>query len=335
MSEPIWKDKIVTIGTTDALDYRVRIGNEVIYYGKSYLRPGVSSNSIKINEICEDYLESVLPTLTDAERTALGDVTFLVDAKSSTNWVNKASVKFRSDWSYDYGYDPSTMGMSFPASRKIDSRMWLTYTTEAESMVTLEVTDSEGGTIKVYKPLEFQADFNNDFNNDFSKSVKGNPLKTAVFNLAEFPDVASVKVNDTEYEVVTCGKYALYYLNAYGGWDSLLCLGTSKESDTVIRHTREIEYNNNVISNRGKSNYLNELEKNISLNTGWLSEEGSLRMHHLLNSTNVYLYDIVEGHFIPVVINATTTEHKTFKTQGGECLNYTIDVTIAHNMMRR
>ena len=71
------------------------------------------------------------------------------------------------------------------------------------------------------------------------------------------------------------------------------------------------------------------------LHTSWMSDESSLRMHHLMNSIDVYLYDIVTGQMIPVVVDDMECKYKTFKGEGGKMVNYAINVTIAHDRIRR
>ena len=58
-------------------------------------------------------------------------------------------------------------------------------------------------------------------------------------------------------------------------------------------------------------------------------------MHHLLNSTEVYLYNINTGEMLPVTLTNTTTEHKTYKTNGGRMVNYTIEATLSQTRLRR
>jgi hypothetical protein len=73
----------------------------------------------------------------------------------------------------------------------------------------------------------------------------------------------------------------------------------------------------------------------MTMHTSWLPDDESSRMHHLLNSTNVFLGDLVTGQMIPVILTNTTTEYKTYKGNGGRLVNYTINVTIAQERIRR
>ena len=96
-----------------------------------------------------------------------------------------------------------------------------------------------------------------------------------------------------------------------------------------------MEYDNRNVQNRGTQNYANEIVKSYNLVTGWLSDEEASRMHHLINSTEVYLYDIITQEMTPVVIPSTSCEYKTYKNNGCKLVNYTIKVDVAHNRVRR
>lgn len=335
-TQAIWKDKYVTLGNGSPLNYRIKVGNNVIYSGKAFKRPNATDNIIRINDICADYLENVLPTLSAAQFTALGGVTFETQVQSGSTWTTKDTTTFINDWSYDYDHDVETDGMSFPINGKIDKRQLLLFTAYNASQVKATFHYADGTSSFQIIPTIITDDYDPSFNLDFARSEGGSLSGTAVIDLSNKVDLVSVEVNGHLYEVVdSCAKYALYYINAYGGWDSLLIGGLTTETDNVTRHNREHDYDNTNPTNRGRENYLNEIDKTYSINTGWMSEESSLRMHHLLNSTMVYMYDFAKVQMIPVVVNNTTTQYKTFKSNQGQALNYTIEVSVAHSRIRR
>lgn len=336
---PIWKDHYVTLGTGDVMQYRIRVqdqGGEIIYNGTSHIKPGATENSIRINDICADYLTNALPALSQAEFSALSfPLNFLVEAYG-IEWKNVGEVQFLNDWSYDNSYDPATMGMAFPVNGRIDARQWLVYTAYNATSITATLTFSDGTTMQVVIPVAISADFNNDFNNDFAISARSAGSGTAVFDLSAWENVVAITINGKTWNVVTdCREWVLYYVNAYGGWDSLLIEGNTIEMDNLTRYTRDVEYDNRDIRNRGTQNYVNEISKSFTLHTSWMSDSESLRMHHLLNSPEVYLYNINTGDMLPVVLNSTTTEYKTYKTNGGKLVNYTIVATLAQERVRR
>lgn len=339
----IWKDYFVNLGSYDSVPFRIKVGDDIIYNGKANRRPNETDILVRINDICADYLTNTLPTLSQAEFSALSfPLEFKVDYFIQTSpeldpdWELAGFVSFINDWSYDNSYNPATMGMSFPVNGRIDARQWLVYTAYNASSVTATLTFTDGTTADVIIPVEISADFSDDFNTDFARSVRSAGSGTAVFDLSEWENVAKVTINGKTWEVVTdCKEWVLYYVNAFGGWDSLLIEGNSSEVDNLTRHTREMEYDNRSIMNRGRQNYVNEISKTFTLHTSFMSDEESLRMHHLLNSPEVYLYNINTGDMIPVTMENTTTEHKTYKSNGNRMVNYSIDVTIAQERTRR
>lgn len=336
MANPIWKDYYVNLGTAESVQFRILVGEDVIYTGKAYKRPGQSNNQIRINDICADFLENVFPKLVGTTFTEAEYVSFVVQTLSGGTWSTKATVQFDNDWSYDYDYNPATMGMAFPVNGHIDLRQWVVFTAYNAKTITATIKLANGDSFDVLIPVEISDDFNADFNNDFSQSVRASQTGTAVFDLSKWGDVKSVTIGNKAFKVVnTCSRYALFYVNAYGGWDSLLIEGNHSEVDNLTRHTREVEYDNRSIQNRGVHNYVNEISKTMTLHTSWLSDDESSKMHHLLNSTNVYLGDLNSGRMIPVVLTDTTSEYKTYKGNGGKLVNYAINVTIAQERIRR
>ena len=336
---PIWKDHYTTLGTGDSIRYRIILADTsaVIYSGRAYKRPGETNILARINDICADYITNVLPQLSQAEFTRISlPVTFRVQTLSGSTWSTKESVQFTNDWSYDYSYNAATMGMSFPITGNIDIRMPIVWTGLNVSQVNATIYYTDGRYARVIIPVAISNDFNADFNSDFSKSVRSAGSGTAVFLPSAWDNVAKVVVGSSTFRVVTdCAKYALYYINAYGGWDSLLIEGNTMEVDNLKRYTREMVYDNRDIQNRGIQNYVNEIDKGFTFHTGWLLHDQGERMHHLINSPDVYLYDIAAGEMIPVIIPMTSCEYRNFSNNGNMLVDYTIQVQIAQNMIRR
>lgn len=347
MVHPIWKNFIVEFSDSqlyipdDSVDYIISYQSggalKTIYSGKAWKRPGEEFIKICINEICADWLINTFPSLVDNFAPQEMPAEFVVQGISyAGSYREVARVRFINDWSYDESHNAEMDGLAAPINGHIDARQWLLWTGLDVSEVNAHVTLVDGNAFDVIIPVEISVDFSEDYNFDFSKSVRSAGSGTAVFNLSEWGDVARVAINGVEYHVVnSCARYVLYYVNAYGGWDSLLIEGNHSVSDNLTRHTRETEYDNRSIQNRGVHNYVNEISKTMTLHTSWLSDDESSRMHHLLNSINVFLGDLVTGQMIPVILTNTTTEYKTYKGNGGRLVNYTINVTIAQERIRR
>lgn len=337
MVQPIWKNYFVNLGTAESVEYVISYNSgdslNVIYSGKAWKKPGEQSVSICINDVCEDWLVNTFPSLVEGFSRSNMPVEFVVQSISAAGvYSEKARVRFINDWSYDPAYNPETQGLAAPINGRIDSRQWLLWTGLDVSEVQAEVILSNGESFKVFIPVEITPDFNADFNADFAIAVISAGSGTAVFSPSQWGDVSRIVINGNQYEVAaSCSRYTLYYLNAHGGWDSLLIEGAASEEDSLTRHTMS----KTGVYDREKTNYLNEIEKRMTLHTSWLSDEQSLRMHHLLNSTDVYLHDLEKNVILPVILESSSTPYKTFKGEGGKLVNYAIEVTIAQSRMRR
>lgn len=58
-------------------------------------------------------------------------------------------------------------------------------------------------------------------------------------------------------------------------------------------------------------------------------------MHHLIESTMVYLYDIAADEIYPVVIDENSLTYKTYKNQERKFFNYTFKVRESQDKIRK
>ncbi len=336
MVHPIWKNYFVNLGSSESVEYVISYNSgdslNAIYSGKAWKKPGESSINICINDVCADWIVNTFPSLSEGFSRIAMPVEFVVQKITAAGqYVEADRVRFLNDWSYDTEYDYAD-GLSIPINGRIDVRQWLLWTGLDVDQVEAQVYFASGESMTVFIPVAISNDFNEDFNHDFSKSVRLAGSGTAVFSPAQWGDVRRIVINGQTYDVAKkCNRYVIYYLNAHGGWDSLLIEAASSEEDRLTRHAM----NKEGVYEREKSNYLNEIEKSITLHTSWLSDEQSLRMHHLLNSTDVYLHDLDNNVILPVILEGSATPYKTFKGEGGKLVNYEIKSVIAQKRKRR
>lgn len=313
---PIWKDKIVDLGSASTL-FRITTGGTTIYTGRAIARPGESHAKVRINDICADYLVNSLPTLTDQTYTAATLPTFVVQKKPSSSWSTVTSVQFYPDWSYDYGTTPSDL--SCPINGRVDNRMIILFTGLEMSSLSASYHRTSGTSTSRSVTLP-------------STPATG----TAAFKANAISGVDRITIKSrVYYPVGACFKYALYYVNAFGGWDQFLLEGNDLEADELTRYIREVEYDNNQLVNRGMDNYVSDISKTWTLHSGVLTDDQASRMHHLLNSPMVYLCHISSGDMIPVIMKTNTCEYKTLKNQGRRMVEYTMQVGLAQNRIRR
>ena len=314
---PIWKDKVIDLGGA-SVEFRITIGGNTIYSGKAIARPGEANAKVRINDICADFLANALPTITDRTFTSFGLPSFVVQKKSGGSWSTIDTISFYNDWSYDYGFTSDVL--SDPVNGKVTADMFILYSKKELNANISAVYHKSGGTTSTR-----------------TSSVSPIPnAGTSAFDVGAVSDTIKVVIGSLTYPVVAdCYKYALYYINAYGGWDHLLVEGTDLEADSLERHIREQEYDNGNISNRGRVNYVNEVAKSWTLNTGLLNDVQASKMHHLINSPLVFLCEIASSTFIPVVITNTGCEYKTYRNQGNRMFNYQLTIELAQNRIRR
>ena len=337
MANPIWKDYYFTLSGTTA-EYRIRVGStsgKIIYQGKAVARPGESSCRIRVNEICADYIRQSLPVIGESFTPADYSLTFFLQWNSPSGWV-PYSVTFLYDWSYDYGYDATRDGLSFPISKVVDSRQLLVISTTSAS-VTAVITHLNGTTETVTIYTHTPGDFNDDYNNDYYIFDQAATPGTAVLDLGDYQNVRSVAVAGLTFIVdnTLCHQYVAYYVNAYGGWDSLLMRGRCYREEAYTRHTAKAEYNNANATGRGTVNYANEVEDRLLLRTGWLDDTGGDRMRHLVGSTMVYVLDLLTGEMLPVTISDTECRRKSYMENGAKFFQYEITAVVAQERARR
>lgn len=132
-----------------------------------------------------------------------------------------------------------------------------------------------------------------------------------------------------------CGEYALYYLNAYGGWDALLIDGTVLKKSTVTQYTTDKNYNNSRIEFE-QVKYINEIQDAYEINTGFLTDEQAANLSkNLIPSKEVYLHIISDNKIIPVLITDTSVTYQTYQTNNLQMPQYKINVKESQIKLRR
>lgn len=329
---PIWKDYIVTLGETiaDSVDFFLQDDDGDIsvnlYSGRAYTRPGQTIPVARINDLVASQLKRGLTVIGETDVPY-----FHARIQVGTGDDYQYSEEFYADWSYDTGFNYLTDNLNVPICDILLPGQYVPCTLQASATAAFTVTRQDLSA----------GDYNGDFNIDFLiygevqtpvNIANGGPFQTAWLNLRSYSTATAVSVNGNAYKVGGgCRQYALYYVNAYGGWDTMAVFANTKESDAVTHYTTGKEYNNAHTYARGRTNFVNELQHKYVFNTHWLTLAQSERMHHLLNSPLVYLHDVGKNVIRPIVLTGTTTEYK----RDGRLYQYTIEADLAQDRMRR
>lgn len=163
------------------------------------------------------------------------------------------------------------------------------------------------------------------------------PLGVAHYGNVLDSDTLSASYNGSEIEwdvADWCGKWIIYYINAAGGVDWLLTEGNSLKNDSMTNGRIEQPYINGSRT-FGKRDYLKTVARKVTVHTGWLSDIESSKMHNLMESARVWLYDAEENEVIPVLISDTSLDYKTFDNQGRQLVQYDITLEYSHTFERR
>ncbi len=330
MAQPIWKDYFVDFGAITSADFSISVDGTIIFEGRAVKKPSQSTLQVKINDICQAYLSASLPVFTQG--------VFTRDSIAKTFEVYKngtlvQSVTFSLDYSYDY--NRSNNIASSPIIPKVVADQPFIFSQYEAAQIDVAIT-TPTGVIDIPIAIAKQDDFNDDFNMDFAQSVAKAASGSIYIDLTKYGNPSKVQVGGITYDVVnTCDRFALYYVNAYGGWDSLLLQGRADEKDVITRKEVTLTYDNRTPQARGRQNYLNEVVKTYTLRTGWLTDAQAAKMWHLLESTNVYLYDIVKKQMHSCIITNAEAPFKTFKGEGGKLVSYELNVELSQGRVRR
>ena len=162
-------------------------------------------------------------------------------------------------------------------------------------------------------------------------------VTTFVVNASEFNGQDVVVSGKTYYSVKNCGRYAIYYTNAFGAWDAYLF--ESKKcirKDTLGSFEYHTDYLNTDPYGRGRRKYVTEVVPAWTLYTTPMTDEEAERFaKHVVPSQNVYLHDLDEDVLYPVVITDNTVDWKTRANNGRKLITYTLNVKASQDIVRR
>lgn len=156
-----------------------------------------------------------------------------------------------------------------------------------------------------------------------ASSLIGGPLE--IKHLASVPDDYT--------EVECCNPAVLYFYNARGGWDFLLCKGGAQLTQNYERSTIKHHYDN-TLNERGTQNYRNGEVVSYTCNTGIIAGDGGLNMGQLIGSSDVWLWTPDNG-LMPVVVKTDSVKALNYKSNGCRPVEFALEVELAQRRERR
>ena len=214
---------------------------------------------------------------------------------------------------------------------------------EASKLFSLMKLDTDGTEILIDK-YRILYDWSYDFryrgeNTNLSRPINGRYVAGMYKMNTSVSGPSGIVANSLTagaYNVLAdCGDYALYYLNAYGGWDALLIDGTVLKKSTITQYTTDRNINNNRIEFE-QVKYINEIQDAYEINTGFLTDEQAANLSkNLIPSKEVYLHIISENKIIPVLITDTSVTYQTYQTNNLQMPQYKINVKESQIKLRK
>lgn len=211
--------------------------------------------------------------------------------------------------------------------------------TAFEAFRTFTLKDSNGTTLETYKFL-----YNYDYGGEFRQGgfALSAPItnKTALNFIPLWTNFDGNYVTNginAEYytENVCDAEYALYYLNAKGGWDGLVIEGNSTRTDKIARHSYNKTYNNQTIEYE-KNTYISEITTEWKLNTGLLDDAQAKSLcWNLLSSNRVYLHDLRADRIYSAVITNSQNIYHTYRNNNHQPIQYEINVVESQTKLRQ
>lgn len=318
---PIWSDTVHSEQLSD-LFYEYHLDDtedNILYAGKSYKYPDENVGEVLINDIAENFLSNHITF-----QTGFRDMTdYCKEFKFVTSTGTKDTCIFYNDWSYKPTDVMQTkrIFLNDPINGIIDSRQYVfvnILSLGSSAIVTFKVDDS---------PLPAMALTGQNKGVCFSRKLTGPCGSKFTAAFSDGPEKLEYTFGSKDY--------CLYYVNAYGGWDSLLIDGNVKQTDKITASENYVKKARTNTLEFGKTKYLNTIVPSWTLHTGYLTDEQASKMFHLIESTEVYLHNLNDDTITPVLITDTSCEYKTYSNNGKKLPSYTINVEASQEKYRK
>lgn len=336
--QPIWSDVYYHNDNTSRLEYTITDEtNEIIYSGTAIPVPGTNEINFNINRICADYINSHLPNGFTPGVNYVYDYAKLFRINNKNN---EELGKFRFYNSYGYEPLPMRIFLNDPIKRKMDGDKMI-IEADKRQYTFVSAYNRRENPVTLTLGYTLNTGVNNTFfeltnSAMFVRIGDGFAMPSTIYVPKNFICFTTESTDgQLQFDAVdTCYEYCLYYVNAFGGWDSLLIKGNTLKTDNITSNYYTKGYNNTTLE-FGKAKYLNEITTTYRLHTDWFNDDEQSRLHHLLESNEVYLHNLVTGKIEPVNITNKTVEYKTFANNGRKKWNNTIDVEVAQTKIRQ
>lgn len=308
---PIWRDEEYTQNVDGSVIFRIVNArtNEIVYAGNAKNYPNEDEIKIRVNKFVRGYLSSSFNEFGKKLNTL---VNYSIPFNIMVDDYIVATYTIYNDWGYK---NTDSIVISDPIRNVLDNRQYFVY-----SLYNRQDNSTN---------VEYMVD-----NNPYIVNVNSNNQSLLADDLSKYENVNTVQVGDKVFNVKpSCCDWCLYYVNAYGGWDSLLINGNDKKTDKITSSYYSKQYNNTTIEFE-KVKYNNIINSTFELYTDWFTDEEQSKLYHLLESTEVYLQNLNTKELYPIVITNNSCEYKTYTNNGKKKFYNTITVELSQSKIR-
>ena len=324
---PIWRDLSVFsydkyFRISGGVDPATQTADGLVFYNGAF--PTAMGGSIHLNAIVAPRLRYGVPGFTSRTFYAVCDPeTFTLETSSDgASWF-PATYDFGPDWSYDPAY--TSLLRSVPINGHFNPRMTLFWSQWGTSPATI--------TTRTYRTSWTTQ-------SAITATGTGGTYACALPTITSYEQLQQVEIKNSLGtllwdKVCPCAPAALYYRNAYGGWDAFLIEGTFKKSVAMKRSTRKVWASNYGAPSpwpRMEFNYVTEREVRWTWSTKGLNDTESAKfVRHLLASNDAWLHDFATDNIYPVIIETDATDVKTYKANGRRVSTYEVTCRLAED----
>lgn len=320
---PVWQDNYIYFDNQlgNRIEYKIVdiVNNSTIYSGRVNKLPNGNTIAVNVNRIVDNHLSNHFPSELSNDLT----ITDLTGYTKTFDILVGGEVYDTLTMYNSWGYSqlPYNNVISDPIRKVIDRKQIFLCSVFSPTPTS--------------KSVRYQLKKRNNITTRATVTASSDKqVLIADWNLKNQP-YNQIVVDGIVYDIVdSCKEFCLYYSNAYGGWDSLLIDGNVKRTDNITSYYYMKNYDNNSYQFE-KNKYLNVITPTYVLHTDWFTDDEQSRLHHLLESTEVYLHNLKTNEILPVNITNTSCEYKTYKNNGKKKFNNVINVEIAQQRIRK
>lgn len=150
-------------------------------------------------------------------------------------------------------------------------------------------------------------------------------------------DIASSGMSESQtYTFIKpCHRYVIYYLNKFGGIDSLVVKGTTTESYNNSDYTIDGNYDRSLPQNFQYRRIQNTTTKILTMNIGRMTNSQAAKIDHLYLSPKVWVHDLKEGLIYAVNVNDSSFGINSMPVNNTNGNNYTINLALTQDIIRK